>query len=60
MWELEDLSELEVEVQLDPAPAIADALVALAPRHLSLDPGGVESETVKLHADCLEESSGEW
>ena len=52
--------ELEFELQLEPEPAIAVSPVALAPRHLSLYPGVAELEIVELHADCLEELSGDW
>lgn len=55
LFELEPGSELELEfeVQLELELETVVSLVAPAPIHLLLDPGGAELENSELHADCL-------
>lgn len=54
---LEDVLKLEAEML---GLVIAVSLVALVPNRSPVDPAGVGLETADLHADCLEESNGEW
>ena len=58
--ELEPDSELELEsaLEMELEPETVVSLVAPAPVHLLLDPGGAELENSELHADCLGESDG--
>ena len=55
LFELEPGSELELgfEVQLELELETVVSLVAPAPIHLLLDPGGAELEISELHAGCL-------
>ena len=48
-FELESAVQLEMELELETVVS----LVASAPIHLLLDPGGAELETSEGHADCL-------
>ena len=48
-FELESAVRLEMELELETVVS----LVAPAPIHLLLDPGGAELEISELHADCL-------
>ena len=60
---LGDLVEREADSELEPESAVQSemeleletvvSLVALAPIHLLLGPGGAELEISELHADCL-------